>query len=203
MNLYENIKYYRKLRHITQTELANRIGYTNRSSITRLEQGQIDLPTSKIEKIASVLNVTPAELMGLPTDRKKGIKIPVFSKIPSGIPLEEISDIVEYEEITNETASDGQYFGLKIMDDTMAPKIYKDDIVLIKKQSDADTDDIAIVTVGKDDAICRIIKKTDGGIFLIPCNSAKLTPNFFTWDEVKAYPVTIIGVVVEIRRKLK
>lgn len=203
MNLYENIKYYRKLRHITQTELANRIGYTNRSSITRLEKGQIDLPTSKIEKIASVLDVTPAELMGLPTDRKKGIKIPVFSKIPSGIPLEEISDIVEYEEITNEMASDGQYFGLKIMDDTMAPKIYKDDIVLIKKQFDADTDDIAIVTVGKDDAICRIIKKTDGGIFLIPCNSANLTPSFFTWDEVEAYPVTIIGVVVEIRRKLK
>lgn len=46
--LYENIKNRRKELHMTQSELAERLGYADRSVISRIEKGEIDLGQSKI-----------------------------------------------------------------------------------------------------------------------------------------------------------
>lgn len=45
-------------------DLANRMGYANKSTITRIESGQIDPPQSKVVKFAEALNTTVADLMG-------------------------------------------------------------------------------------------------------------------------------------------
>lgn len=49
---------------MSQTELANRSGYSSRSSINKVEKGLVDIPQSKIKLIADVLMTTPASLMG-------------------------------------------------------------------------------------------------------------------------------------------
>ena len=64
LKLYENIKTLRKEAKLTQEELAHRTGYTDRSSIARIERGEIDLPQSKIKQFATALGVTPGHLMG-------------------------------------------------------------------------------------------------------------------------------------------
>lgn len=64
IKLYANIKYYRQLRKMSQEELAQKVGYANRSAIARIENGEIDLPQSKIIAIAEALNVDPGVLMG-------------------------------------------------------------------------------------------------------------------------------------------
>lgn len=64
LKLYENIKIYRKAAKMTQEELARRTGYTDRSSISRIEKGEIDLPQSKIKQFADALGTTPGHLMG-------------------------------------------------------------------------------------------------------------------------------------------
>ena len=64
LELYKNIKKLRKEARITQEELARRTGYTDRSSIARIEKGEIDLPQSKIKQFAEALGVTPGALMG-------------------------------------------------------------------------------------------------------------------------------------------
>ena len=64
LKLYSNIKHYRELRKMTQAELAQKIGYANRSAVARIEKGDFDLPQSKIIAIADALDVTPGELMG-------------------------------------------------------------------------------------------------------------------------------------------
>ena len=48
----------------TQQELADKMGYTNRSSIAKVENGAVDLSQSKIIQFAKVLETTPGELMG-------------------------------------------------------------------------------------------------------------------------------------------
>ena len=63
--LFNNIRYYRELRGFTQNELAQKVGYSNRSAIARIENGEIDLPYSKILAFAKVLNVTPGQLMDI------------------------------------------------------------------------------------------------------------------------------------------
>ena len=64
LQLYENIKIRRKAAKMTQEELARLTGYTDRSSIARIEKGEIDLPQSKIKQFAQALGTTPGHLMG-------------------------------------------------------------------------------------------------------------------------------------------
>lgn len=62
--LYENIKKLRKEMGMSQDELARRTGYTDRSSISKIEAGEVDLQQSKIALFARALNTTSAELVG-------------------------------------------------------------------------------------------------------------------------------------------
>lgn len=64
LELYENIKAYRKRLNMTQTELALKTGYTDKSAIAKIEAGKVDLSQSKILAFAKALNTTPSELMG-------------------------------------------------------------------------------------------------------------------------------------------
>lgn len=64
MELYMNIKRRRKELNMTQEQLAHKMGYTDRSSIAKIESGKVDLPQSKLEQFAKVLHTTPGELMG-------------------------------------------------------------------------------------------------------------------------------------------
>ena len=62
--LYKNIRKRRQELSMTQQELAEKIGYTDRSSVAKIENGQIDLSQSKIMQIAKALETTPGDLMG-------------------------------------------------------------------------------------------------------------------------------------------
>lgn len=71
LQLYENIKKFRLQAKMSQLELARRTGYTDRSSIAKVERGTVDLSQSKIKQFADALGVTPSELLGWDEDTKK------------------------------------------------------------------------------------------------------------------------------------
>lgn len=71
MTLYDNIKKRRKELGLTQTELAERVGYADKSAIGHIEKGKIDLPQSKIVAIAKALQTTPGDLMGSTPEDKE------------------------------------------------------------------------------------------------------------------------------------
>jgi repressor LexA len=58
----ERIRQARINAKLTQDNLAKLVGYTPRSSINKIEKGLVDIPRSKIIKIADVLGVPPAFL---------------------------------------------------------------------------------------------------------------------------------------------
>ena len=64
LKLYENIKRLRLEKGMTQDELARLAGYTDRSSIAKIERGVVDLSQSKIKQFADIFGVTPSSLMG-------------------------------------------------------------------------------------------------------------------------------------------
>lgn len=64
LQLYKNIKQRRTDLHLTQSELAKKMGYADKSMIAKIEKGLIDLPQSKIVAFAEALDTTPAQLMG-------------------------------------------------------------------------------------------------------------------------------------------
>ena len=64
LQLYKNIKKQRQLLNMTQSELAKKLGYADKSMIAKIEKGIVDLTQSKILAFADALETTPEELMG-------------------------------------------------------------------------------------------------------------------------------------------
>lgn len=188
----------------TLEEVGNVVG-VSKATIQRYEKGAItNIPSDKIEKIAKALSTTPAFLMGWEekNTHSKGIRIPILGRVVAGIPLEAITDIEGYEEITPKMASLGEYFALKIKGHSMEPQILDNDVVICKCQSDVESGDIAIILVNGDEATCKQIKKSQEGVTLIGFNPLVYPPHFYSNKEIETLPVNVIGKVVELRRSL-
>ena len=65
LELYKNIKRRREELGMSQETLAKRVGYSDRSSIAKIESGRVDLSQTKILEFAKALDISPGELMGL------------------------------------------------------------------------------------------------------------------------------------------
>lgn len=50
---------------LTLDELASRVGYSDKSTLSRVENGKTDIPLKKLDKIAQILDVTPTYLVGI------------------------------------------------------------------------------------------------------------------------------------------
>lgn len=187
---------------MTQEELASKLGYKNKSSIAKIETGANDIIQSKVVEFANVLDTTVAYLMGWdnPTPSRKGVIVNVLGRVAAGIPIDAIKDIIDTEEIPEEMARTGEFFGLQIHGDSMTPSICDGDIVIVKQQNDAESGDIVIATINGDEATCKRLRKYKDGIELIS-NNPSYSPFEFNNQEIEEKPVRIIGKVVELRRK--
>lgn len=204
MTIGERIKISREKIGYSQVELSEKIGIS-KQSLYKYENNIItNIPSDKIELIADLLYIQPSYLMGWDdvdtTTTTKGVKIPVLGKVAAGIPIEAVEDIVDYEEITEAMARKGEYFGLMIQGDSMEPRFKSGDVVIVRKQNDAETGDIVIATVNGSDAVCKRLQKYSEGIALISSNPV-YEPYRFTPEDISNKPVRILGKVVELRAK--
>lgn len=199
----------RKLRTekgLTLQQVADYVGL-QKAAIYKYEHGLIVNPKrSLIEKLATLFQVSPSYLLGVTDEQHPqsvtSVRIPILGRVVAGIPLEAITDIEGYEEITPKMASLGEYFALKIKGHSMEPQILDGDIVICKCQSDVESGNIAIVLVNGDEATCKQIKKSPEGVTLIGFNPLVYPPHFYSNKEIETLPVNVIGKVVELRRSL-
>ncbi len=208
----QRIKDARLKADLTLEELGNRVGLS-KSTVTKYERGEIKtLDVSKLKDFAFVLGIDSSYLAGWEDDtnktkefipkHKQVIKIPVLGTVAAGIPIEAITDVIGYEEITETMASHGEHYGLKIKGDSMYPKIENGDTIIFRVQPDIENGQIAIVSVNGQDATCKKVTKTKDGIMLVGFNQREYEPTFYSNEEIEELPITIIGLVVEIRRSL-
>ena len=195
------LKELRKKAKLTQEKLATKVG-VSRSTIAMYESGASQPDLQMITKLAEILGVSVDFLLGNSKKNTLRIlgKIPagIPCKIPAGIPFEAIEDIEGYIDINPKFADQSEYFALRVKGDSMSPRILDGDVVVVKKQDDADTGDVCVVMVNGYDATLKTIKKEESGIFLIPTNQAYET-KFYSNADIQSLPVRIIGKVVELR----
>lgn len=194
-----NLKAARKAKRLTQVEVAKYIGITQ-SAYSWWETGRANIDSTSLAKLATLFEVSTDYLLGKNNVFVKFVRIPVYGDVAAGIPMEAIENIIDYEEISAELASTGEFFGLRIKGNSMEPKISEGDVVIVRKQDNADTGDIVIVMVNGDSATCKRLKKDFSGIFLISNNTA-YDPMFYSNEDIENKPVRIIGKVVELRAK--
>ena len=207
MDFGSQLKKYRKAKKMTQVDLGSRVGLSGQV-ISNLERGYTTgLSPEMIQNIASVLDVSISELTSeskLQKNTKQtiqsGRQISVLGRVAAGIPIEAIEEIIDTEEISEEMAKTGEFFGLQIHGDSMEPRFTEGDVVIVRKQDDAESGDIVIATVNGDEATCKRLRKYRDGIELVSTNLS-YKPMFFTNKEILEKPVKILGKVVELRAK--
>ena len=128
------------------------------------------------------------------------MKIPVLGDVRAGLPMEAVENILDYEEISSDMAAHGDYFALRIRGDSMEPRIHEGDVVIVRRQPDVDSGDLAIVLVNGDSATIKRVRKLSDGIMLIPFNPS-YEPIYYDVSTCASLPVQILGRVVELRAK--
>jgi repressor LexA len=200
LELFENIKKYRKLNHMTQDELAKKTGYTDRSSIAKIERGDVDLPQSKIFLFAQALGISASTLMGntgIVTSETTAVRIPVYGRVAAGYNYDAIENILGYEEIP--ASWSGEYAALRVKGSSMEPRIMDGDTLIVKIQDDAESGDVVVAIVnGNESTVKKLIKQPDG-IVLQPFNPA-YEPMYFSKESAETTPVRIWGKVIQNRQ---
>jgi repressor LexA len=213
-------------KQMKQVDLCNKTGI-DKALISNYLSGKYKAKQDKLHKLAIALDVSEGWLMGYDVDMDrewfeekepseisidnaryietttKTIKIPVLGKVPAGVPIEAIEDILGYEEIPASMLKSGNnYFALKIDGDSMYPDYKTGDIIIIKQQSDCNSGDDCVVMVNGDDATFKRVIKQEKSIILKPLNN-NYEPYYFDEYEILTKPVKIIGIAIEVRRKLR
>ncbi len=148
MSLYDNIRSRRLELDMTQDELARRTGYSSRSSINKIELGQVDIPQSKVALFAAALDTSPAVLMGLsegeagfsaPRITGDYVTYPVIGELAAGY------DHVAMEDWSGETIDIPRsylrghpyedFFVLTVNGNSMYPLYIEGDKVLVLRQT--------------------------------------------------------------------
>lgn len=198
----ERLRYYLEKYEITQLELSKRLG-VGTTSVYNWCNGIKTPRMDKVDAMCKIFHCKRSDLMEDVAEKpkhSKAVTINVLGRVAAGIPIEAVENIIDTEEISEELAKTGEFFGLQIHGDSMEPKFSEGDVVIVRKQEDAESGDIIIATVNGTDATCKRIRKYRDGLELISTNPS-YEPMFFSAEEVAKKPVRIIGRVVELRAK--
>lgn len=129
------------------------------------------------------------------------VSIPILGIVKAGYDYLAQENWIGTIDVETSLVGDGKDFiALKVHGDSMSPTLIEDDIVIIKKQDDFENGDIVVAIINGDEATIKKGKKSDAGILLQPLNT-DYEPLIFTYDEMKTIPVTIVGIVKQLKRE--
>lgn len=163
-SIYERIKQRRNELGLTVEELANRMGYKDKSSISKIENGKADIPTSKVVAFAKALETTTAYLLGADTPVStippgfeplpKMVKRPLVGSIACGDPITAEENIEDYVDVPENVQCD---FCLRCKGDSMIDAgIHDGDIVYIHIQPEVENGQIAAVRIDGEATLKRV-----------------------------------------------
>ena len=193
--LYDRIKSRRTELGLTVEELAHKMGYKDKSSISKIENGKADIPQSKIAAFADALQTTPAYLMGWeeqPEPKKPTIppgfepmpkmkKIPLIGAIACGEPITAEQNIEKMVDVPENIRCD---FSLTCHGDSMVDAgIHDKDVVYIRIQPEVENGEIAVVRIDGEATLKRVYYNP-GTLTLMPANPA-YAPMIYTGSQLE------------------
>lgn len=198
-----NFDKYLRLSGKTQKEVADALAVSAPTVHDWLKGKKMPKMTN-VQKLADLFGVKLSDLVESKDNNSieyRPNRIKVYGSVPAGIPIEAVEDVIDWEDIPQTWIDYGdKYIGLKVKGDSMYPKYIDGDTVIVKLQPDCESGQDAIVYVNSYDATLKRVIKQQDGIMLQPINPEFEPKKYDYNDEVN--PVSIVGIVVEIRRKI-
>lgn len=212
------LKYAITTQNIKPIDLSKKTGIS-KTNISCYMSGKYEAKQDGVKLLADALNVNPVWLMGydvpmqkniddtlkkigaFPVSNENTVNIPVLGIVKAGYDYLAQENWIATIDVDKSLVGDSKdFFALKVKGDSMSPVLIEDDIVIIKKQSDFETGDIIVAIVNGNEATIKKGKKTENSILLQPLNPS-YEPLIFTKEEMKTIPVTIVGIVKQLKRE--
>lgn len=211
MTLGERIRELRKQAGLTQEELAKEVGYSNKTSISKIESDILDVNQSTIIALARALNTTPSAIMGWnesknPADKYssygvmpiKKQKIRLLGEIACGEPIFCDEDRESYVEVGTDIRAD---FCLRAKGDSMInARIMDGDIVFIREQSMVDDGEIAAVVIEDEATLKRVYYYREENKLVLQAENPKYRPLVYSGEELDT--IRILGKAVAFQSDL-
>lgn len=210
MAIGERIKRKREEFGISQTDLAKRIG-VSKQTLYKYESNIVtNIPSNIIEQIASILDVSPAYLMGWEKLSSAEINniypialkcFPMLGKIACGKPTYASEDRESYVIAGTDIKAD---FCLKANGDSMInARICDGDIVFIRQQDIVENGEIAAVVVNSDNeaTLKRFFYYADKNMVILKPENPAYEDMIFTKEELNNFH--ILGKAVAFQSDVK
>lgn len=179
----DKIRFYRKLRGISQEALADKLGYKSFTTIQKWEDGTSSPPIGTVKKVADILGVTIEELTS-DEDISSDPDLTGVTNIsfPASRPIPILGDICAGEGTWCEENFEGHFFidssvkadfCVKVRGDSMIDAGIRDgDLAFIKRTYDYKDGNIYAVRINSDcEAVLKKVFWQDDTIILNPCNA--------------------------------
>lgn len=190
------IKDLRTLKGWTQARLAAECG-VHQTAVSQWECGRTVPDREALASLSLALGVTVDELL---CGKPARTQVPILGYVRAGLPLEAVENDLGSVEISAETAAHGEHFALTVRGESMLPRFCPGDIVIVRRQSDVDSGDIAVALIDGQDATVKKVIKKGTSIMLVPLNP-DYEPLVFSPDSSGALPLSFLGKVVELRAR--
>lgn len=190
MSIAENIKALREKYDLTQAELGEIAGVSDKA-VSTWERGDATPRMGAIEKMASHFGITKSVLID-------DTPSPVYQAaagegIICDVPVDEIKMSLEEDETL-----------AYVKGRSMEPTLMDGDIVVVKVMPEPEYKrQICLVKVNGDENTFKRVEVREDGLLLIADNIDVFPPHLFTAEEVRELPVQIMGVVVRLVREIK
>ena len=197
--LAKNLNHYMKINNKNRQQISKdlRVPYT---TVTSWCKGEFYPRINRIQQLADYFSINKSDLVEEHTFNNEIKQIPLLGKIAAGYPTQMFADVIDYIDIPADmTRGNKKLFALKTKGKSMEPNFIEGDILIFEKTDNCENGQYCAVAVNGDDATFKKVTKTDAGIMLQPLNPAFET-KFYTNEQIASLPVTIIGVLKQIRR---
>ena len=200
----KNLNYYMNINKKTRIDVCRDLEIPY-STFTDWCNANIYPRIDKIELLANYFDIKKSDLV---ENKEKLDKlgnpvtsIPILGTVKAGYDYLAQENWIGTIDVETSLVGNGKDFiALKVHGDSMSPVLIEDDIVIIKRQNDFETGDIVVAIINGDEATIKKGKKSDNSILLQPFNT-NYEPLIFTYNEMKNIPVTIVGIVKQLKRE--
>lgn len=171
--------------HLTQQQLADRMGYKSKSTINKIEMGKADVSQSGVRRFADALSTTISYLMGWDDaietiDVGQLLRFPVAAAIRAGfdgLAIERSDEAITVPQYLLHGCPPDEIIVTRVSGNSMYPKMLDGDAIIVHRQSSVDSGDVAVVVYNGEDATVKIVRYENGcdWMDLVPANPEYMT----------------------------
>lgn len=183
----KNLNYYMLLNNKNRRDISKAldIPYT---TVTSWCTGEFYPRIDKIEMLANYFCINKSDLVE--DNKERNNAVPLLGIVKAGYDYLAEQNIVGYVEVNVKDKEN--CFALKVKGDSMQPVLYEGDIIIVRKQEDIESGQVAVVLINDNEATVKKVIKNSDSIELIAFNS------YYPSKKLKE-GFSIIGKVIEAK----